>query len=806
MPTPDSSELSPYLDAEFTLIPLHKYDATSTKKGKDGKQIVVQRGKSPFHKNWTTRAYTDNDGALAHMEQRGWNVGVRLRADQVVIDVDPRNFDEGDDPLARLASDFKLDLDNAPTVITGSGGKHIYFTKPKIKVIDTLEGYNGIEFKSAGRQVVAAGSIHPDTKELYRWDEDTPHLAEAPMMPKRLGKKIVRREVENKTEGGEYSPEQIEAMLESMDPHDFDSNDPWFRLMQAVHQASGGDAREEFIAWSTSDPSYADNSGEIGLRWDSLSTTKSGSKVGKGTLDQLVIKHGDRNTIPKHTAQEEFGDGEHALDTGLDEETEKFLDEADKQQSNLDKALEDFWFVAEKKPTIANRELGKDAEFHEMIWATRNIESIRMLWANKPRIYQLIEGKRKAVPLYDVWVEHPRRKTASGFLFDPTGAPIIKATDGTTRLNTWRGWSVPAIENEDKWSILREMLWDVFSDGREDIFEYMLNWCAFCMQHPEKQAEVAFCMRGGKGVGKGTLGNIMARLTGQYGVKIEDPKDFTTNFNDHLRNRVFIFSDEAVRPYDKAAESKFKSLLTEPTFLVEPKGVDKYKARNFMHVMAASNDDWVVPMDMMHERRFFVVDAKPTYQGNHAYWTSLHRQMEDGGYEAFMHHLLNRDIEGWHPRQNIPETQAMNDQKVASLAPIQQWWLRVIHEGFDDTLTLMSLMQDEEADTFNWDTDGAYVPSQLLYADFERFCAKLRINAGAAGRIHIRQFGKELRTVCDTKTSRVIWRGEAIGFNADNQGRVRANWVPSREECITKLDKLGIWQGDDDDEEEDAWS
>ncbi|MEO1208429.1 MAG: bifunctional DNA primase/polymerase [Cyanobacteria bacterium J06638_20] len=800
---PDASELSPYLDAGFTLIPLHKHDKTTVRTGKDGKKRVMQRGKSPIHSNWTARQYGDSDQAITHM-RRGYNVGVRLRADQVVIDVDPRNFADGDDPLSRLAADYGLDLANAPTVITGSGGKHIYFTKPKVKVLDTLEGYDGIEFKSAGRQVVAAGSMHPDTRELYRWNEDTPHIAEAPKLPKKLGKKIVRREVENKTEGGEYSPEQIEAMLDSMDPHDFDSNDPWFRLMQAVHQASGGDAREEFIAWSTSDPEYSDNSGEIGLRWDSLSTTKAGSKVGKGTLDQLVIKHGDRNTIPKHTAKEEFGDGEHAVDHELDEQTLEAVDEASRQKSNLEAVLDEYWYVAEKRPVIAVRQLGKGAEFHEEVWVRLNMESVRTLWANKPKVYQLIDGKRKAVPLFDVWVESPRRKTAAGFEFDPTAEPILKARDGTIRLNEWRGWGYPYVQKEQGWSILDRMLWEVFCDGREDIYEYILNWCAYVFQHPERTAEVAFCMRGGKGVGKGTLGNIMARLCGQYGVKIEDPDAITNNFNQHLENRVFLFADEAVRPYDKKAESKFKSLLTEPTFMVEPKGVDKYKAHNYLHVMMASNENWVVPMDMEHERRFFVVDAAPVYQGNHAFWVSLHEQMEDGGYEAFLYDMLHRDIEGWHPRKNIPRTRAMDEQKIASLDPIQQWFLRAVHEGFDDPMLLTALLTDEEAEDFDWDTDSTPVPTRLLYDDFERFCAKVKINAGAAGRIHSKQFGKELRKVVDVRAKRLVFHGEAVGFATDSQNRVAVMYLPSREKCIEHLQRLGIWEPDDP-EDDDPW-
>lgn len=802
---PDSSELSPLIEAGFDLIPLHRYDKTTVRKNKDGSTRTEQRGKTPVHANWRNRKYGDVEQAVTHM-RRGWNVGVRLRDDQIVIDVDPRHFKKGDDPLERLALDFDLDLDQAPTVITGSGGKHIYFTKPKgVKVLNSLEGYEGVEFKSAGRQVVAPGSLHPDTGEMYRWDDDRPHAAEAPKMPKGLGKEIARREVDNKSEGGEYTVDQIVAMLDSMDPSEFDSNDPWFKLMSAVHQATGGEARDEFIAWSTGDGQYADDGAIIGLRWDSLSADKEGAKVGKGTLDQLVIKHGDRNTIPKHTAAEEFGDGEHAMDTELDDETVAHLEEVSKEERMIDRLLRDCWLVRERQPVIAVRQYGKGSEAHELVWATHTQEAFKAEWANAPVLYRLVDGKRKPVSMFEAWMTSTKRKTAVGFEFDPTGEPIIKAKDGTLRLNEWRGWSYPPVGKEQGWALLDQMIWEVFCDGREDLYKYILNWCAYLFQHPEKPAEVAFCMRGGKGIGKGTLGNILNRLTGQYGMKIEDPDALTNNFNQHLHKRVFLFADEAVKPYDQKAESKLKSILTEPTMRIEPKGKDSFQAQNYLHIMMASNSEWIVPMDMLHERRYFVVDGKPVYQNKIGFWDALHDQLENGGYEAFLHDMLSRDIEGWHPRWNIPHTQAMDDQRQANLDPIPAWWLAVVHSGFDDPMTVMALAgEDEEVD---WDKQEVTIPNKVLYDEFARFCKELRINAGSNGRIYEGVFGKELRKVCETRGVRVRFLGEAIGFNKDGQNRVKATTIPSRQDCIQKLKDMGLWRHEEitDEEDDDLW-
>jgi hypothetical protein len=92
----DTSELQPYLDAGWQLIPLHRWDAADEYKGKRR-----ERGKTPLHLNWTKRSYR-SDEQVAHMES-GSNIGVRLTAGQLVIDVDPRNG--GDAGLERMCGD-----------------------------------------------------------------------------------------------------------------------------------------------------------------------------------------------------------------------------------------------------------------------------------------------------------------------------------------------------------------------------------------------------------------------------------------------------------------------------------------------------------------------------------------------------------------------------------------------------------------------------------------------------------------------------------------------------------------------------
>lgn len=308
MATTDPGQLAPHSSAELQLIPLHRHDHVDAR--------GVKRGKSPSDPNWTGRDYSSFDAA-AHMAAGG-NVGVRLSARDLVVDVDPRNFPDGEtlvtaNPFRRLCASVGLDPDHYPTVETGSGGLHLYMTKPTdVALLDTHPDYPGVEFKSRGRQVVAAGSVHPDTLATYAWDPLGMGLSAsgAPEAPSSLVELARRPTAAASTGGGEYDAEQLAAMLDRLDPTDFRDQDRWLDLMMACHHATDGDGRQEFIDWSTGDPAYADDAGRIGARWDSLhrANERGGPSVTVRTLHKFLTDVGGGDAIPRTPAADDFAE------------------------------------------------------------------------------------------------------------------------------------------------------------------------------------------------------------------------------------------------------------------------------------------------------------------------------------------------------------------------------------------------------------------------------------------------------------------------------------------------------------------
>ncbi|ADK73448.1 DNA primase [Roseobacter phage RDJL Phi 1] len=769
-PKTDPGQLKPYLAAGMQLIPLHHHTDEDEYKGKKR-----NRGKSPVDKNWMKRTYK-SDLQVDYMEE-GYNVGVRLGAGDLVLDIDPRGFPEGetlatDNPFKRLCKDVGLNVDEFPRVETGSGGLHIYMSKPEdVSTRDSLnDQYPGVEFKSFGRQVVSAGSIHPDTKLPYSWDFLYPELDElgTPSAPKLLIDLIRRPTGSAATGGGEHDQEELAEMLDQLDPEDFSDHDSWLTLMQACHHATAGDGRQEFIEWCTRDPEYSDHGTIIGLRWDSLHADADGARVTYRTLHKFMRDKGAGELIPRTPAADDFDDldPDDVPDEAFDEETPEH-----EKKGPLEKMNDRYCAVMDGGKFRVMWEVldpdsgdAKEGIAPRKCWVSATKFDFQSFLANR-RVQQ---GDR-AVPIAEAWQEWGGRRQYNGVIFDPE-------RDHKGFLNLWTGWAVTPAKKDDGWSYLNELLSDVLCDGDEAVYEYVMNWAAYMIQHPGSPAEVAICFQGGKGVGKGTWFRTLAQLAGRHGMQITSSEHLTGRFNDHLRDCIFLFADEAIKAYDKDGESRLKGLITEPTLVYEGKGKDAKRGKNRLHVGMASNEDWFIPMGLEGERRFLLQRANQNKVGQHSWFEKLNDQLNQGGREALLWDLMQRDISGWAPRKQIPTSAAAIEQKIMGMGPIEQWWFDLLYQGnldFDPC--------DEQS---KWVEGPVRVFREDIQESYENHCRRNGIRPNSMGRGIDMMFTKNIKNLCpgikDKQKARPM-EGSVLKRLGD--GRAWAYDLPRLEEC-----------------------
>jgi hypothetical protein len=408
-----------------------------------------------------------------------------------------------------------------------------------------------------------------------------------------------------------------------------------------------------------------------------------------------------------------------------------------------------------------------------VIWATRDRvlkrdHYERMAFPEFQRLYLnhlltvQIKGDDVAKSYANWWLTSSlRRQYLDGVVFNPATTGHISRT-----LNLWRGWAVPPKPGD--WSLMREHILVVICRGRKHLANYVYKWLAFLAQHPERAAEVAIVLRGMKGTGKGMFGKWILRLCGQHGLHIIDPEHLVGRFTGHLRDAVFIFADEAFFAGDVKHERVLKGIITEGSRLIEAKYRTPVMAPNVLHLLMASNSDWVIPATH-DERRYLVLDVADAHRNDKAYFDKLDKQMENSGLEAMLHDLLGVDLTDWHPRM-VPDTPEMAEQKLHSLDTLHRWWLDVLARGF-------IWRSRHGIDVFTQWED--FVATELLARSYTQWCTDNRIGhpqhrAGLGrflGRFYMahRPNGKRIVYEAESVSHRapgnpVVWMDRPHGF------------------------------------------
>jgi len=236
---------------------------------------------------------------------------------------------------------------------------------------------------------------------------------------------------------------------------------------------------------------------------------------------------------------------------------------------------------------------------------------------------------------------------------------------------------------------------------------------ARCVQFPYKQGEVALIFQGGRGAGKGTLAQIFGKIFGTNYVHISDADHLVGKFNDQLRNAILVLADEAFYAGNKTHENVLKALITEPKKTTQAKFQDARATLNMLHLMMASNSDWVVPAGL-DERRYCVITVSDKRKGNFAYFDRLHAHMANGGLEAMLYDLLNYDLSKFDVRK-VPQTKALLEQKLHSMDSVEKWLFDCLVSGQfgggawnDKKLTI-------------WEDDGASINKNDAYNSYLNF-------------------------------------------------------------------------------------
>lgn len=327
---------------------------------------------------------------------------------------------------------------------------------------------------------------------------------------------------------------------------------------------------------------------------------------------------------------------------------------------------------------------------HHILWETTDVNGKFLLEHLSEHSFHkmfapqnLITADGKKIPITELWIKDPKRRSYKGLCFKPE----VQVPEDW--YNVWRGFAVEPLAPEKASPRARSAVQSFFNHalenvcgGDEVLYTWLVTYFAHLIQKPSQKPLVALVFKGEKGVGKSALVDRIGYLLGGHYLATAERRYLTGNFNAHLENCLLLALEEAYWAGDPQAEGVLKHLITGATHTIERKGQESYKVDNCTRVVIIGNEKWIVPASE-DERRYAVFNVGAGKKQNRAFFKEMREGMEANKGEGYS--LLLHKLQTWNLSQadvdQAPVTEGLRDQKLATLDPFDQWWFQCLSDA-----------------------------------------------------------------------------------------------------------------------------
>lgn len=209
---------------------------------------------------------------------------------------------------------------------------------------------------------------------------------------------------------------------------------------------------------------------------------------------------------------------------------------------------------------------------------------------------------------------------------------VFKPNDHELRpreFNTWAGFRAQEVADVDYdlVKVFTNHIRDVWANGNEVHYKYLMSWIAQVIKTPEKKTDIAILLQGGQGSGKTLPCDILLeRVFGRnIGLSSSGLGSLTQRFNGATMSKIFCKVDElSVVDGDSfnACFDKMKSLITDRHIQIEKKGMEHIMIDNHINFIMTTNHRHTVKIEG-DDRRYACFAVSDQYKQNNNYFADF---------------------------------------------------------------------------------------------------------------------------------------------------------------------------------------
>jgi len=268
-----------------------------------------------------------------------------------------------------------------------------------------------------------------------------------------------------------------------------------------------------------------------------------------------------------------------------------------------------------------------------------------------------VKKKNVYVPAYKYWTGNGKRHayTRIAFANQKDLPPDV--------FNLYTGLGVAPCAGSCK--LILEHIREVITSGDAAVSDALVKLMAWQIQNIGKPSRIIVVLISKEQqIGKGALlEQVLLKIFGPSGFAPANMDQVLGRFNDTIRGKTYIFLDEVVFAGDRRAANAVKRLATATCEGIDAKGIPVIQYPIGVNIWMASNNDNAAHVEES-DVRYLALRASEHRANDHAYFAGLFHEIENGGLEAFAHHLLTLDVSNFVPQRDVPRNNAAKQELI----------------------------------------------------------------------------------------------------------------------------------------------
>ena len=232
-----------------------------------------------------------------------------------------------------------------------------------------------------------------------------------------------------------------------------------------------------------------------------------------------------------------------------------------------------------------------------------------------------------------MWLKSPVKRVIDRIHFTPYFDGGVKYVDKDNEYNIFKGFVHkydPNFEIDmDKVNPILDLI-DILVDHDKECSDYLIKYFAHMIQKPAMKLPVgvvfvSLLQGAGKNslidfIGKMVLGDSFYHYTCNW-------EEFIAKFNPYMETCLFECMDELSSSGGAFKEfNRLKSILSQVTRKIEPKGKDPFFVDDYTrHVFCSNNASYIVKVEV-GDRRWFVINADNTLANDSNYFDKFYKE------------------------------------------------------------------------------------------------------------------------------------------------------------------------------------